>query len=522
MTTAQSTWSPLQTVQQRLACAAPFSFFFDVVQTHWKAHDPVALHRICTLARKQGATHIAVESANSRPGVGQDVDELDARFGGGGAAECVAISFFVGGDENTLIADLPADALIGQLTLVNYREPGSVTFSVSYIYEAILRPPSLPGSPGQLLNNYLCVGGTFSVSVLARQFDLPGVYYCQQNSQTHVCAHASLRMALNGLSASTTTAISNSAINRHLGVTPPCQGLQLGQVVSVIQDLGGMVEEVVDCSKLDSADYMKILASIVESGDRALLVFTTAGSEEHVVCVYGHTRNSDEWHPQAIPAYAGPQSAPFYSSSMWIDHFLIHDDNFGPYYTLSSRALETNKQVAAHWIIAIRARAANIGADLAETLASVYLANTLPTLAPLAPAGTRWLSYITQQQHTYVLRAVLLERQAYIDHLSQSQCHDGSRTSATDVQLLATLPEYFWMVEFSLPALYTGNRSKLGEVLIVPNRPAPPFGPNDLILAIRGPAMMVTKDPQGNFALYGFGLTAHSPVFRPNSPRYEW
>ena len=518
--TLPSTWSLLGTVQQRLSCLPPFSFFFDVVLAHWRApHEAVALHRICTLARKQGARHIVVEAAGGRSALTADVDALDKLHGGGGAAECIAISFFSEGDDATPIEKLLNETLIGQVVIVNYRAPGSGVFSISYIYEAVLRPPSLPGAPPQLMNNYFCVGKDFEIEVLGRQFKTAGIYYCQQNSRTHVCAHASLRMSLNGLNGNGAT-ITNDAINQLLAVTPPLQGLSLGDIVKTIEDLGGMCADVVDCDGLDSATYMKILASIVESGDRAMLVFTTGGAEEHVVSVYGHTRNSDEWHPQAIPAYAGPVSAPFYSSSMWIDHFLIHDDNFGPYYTLSSRALETDPNVKAHWIIAIRKTTADVSGDLAETVSSIHLKNTLPLLAPLMPTA-RWLSYAATVNSPFVLRAVLLTRAEYVEHIRSATCHDGSAHNAADLALFQQLPDHFWMVEFSLPALYTGNRSKLGEVLIIANRPTPP-ATSDYLLGIRAPGILMLGDQHGQGQIFAFGLQAHSPVYRPNRPLHEW
>jgi hypothetical protein len=508
-------------MQQRLSCGAPFSFFFDVVQIHWKStEDPVALHRICTLARKQGATHIVVENASGRADVIEDVDALDSRYGGGGAAECLTISFFSGGDPATPIDAIDAAAFLGQVCLVNYREPGKSAFSITYVFEAILRTPALPGASGQLLNNYVCVGPPFDIRVLGRVFSLSGIYYCQQNSETHVCAHASIRMALNSGGARPT--ISNEQINRHLGVQPPCGGLTLGQIVDVVENLGGKAADVFNCDQMKATDYMKILASIVESGDRALLVFTTGTTNvEHVVCVYGHTRNSDEWHPQAIQAYAGPQSAQFYSGSMWIDHFLIHDDNLGPYYTLGGPALETNDDVKAHWIIAVRDRLAAVDPDVAETLSSVYLTNLLPLMAPLA-AKARWLAYLAQQSHTLVLRAVLVERQSYVDHLMASNCHDGSTCTATDVGQIP-LPDYFWMVEFSLPALYTGNHSKLGEVIIHPNPPTAAPTDDDYIIAIRVPGYVIARPaPGAGFVVIDFPMTAHSRVYRANGPDQEW
>src|SRR5258708_4858484 len=99
-------WTGLTTIEACLCCEPPFSFFFDLVRTHWKSPDthPLTLHRICTLARKQGARFVVVESALSRPDVREEIDALDASLGGGGAAEGLAISFFASEKEPTDVA----------------------------------------------------------------------------------------------------------------------------------------------------------------------------------------------------------------------------------------------------------------------------------------------------------------------------------------------------------------------------------------------------------------------------------
>lgn len=514
------TWTELSTVAQKLACQPPFSFYFDVVEAYWKAATPsnsLPLHRICTLARKQGATLLVVESATDRGSVIAELDALDAARGGGGAAEAIAMSFFQGVEEGAAIADWPANALIGQLILINYRAPRSADFTDTYIFEAILRPPTLPGATLNLLNNYLCPTSTFSCTMHGRVFELQGIYYCQQNQYTSVCAHACLRMALNGLPPHGGR-LSNEDINASVARDDISAGLTLDEVVAVIDGTGKQAE-VIDCSGLDSAQYLAMLASVVESGDRALLVFPTEKlGEEHVVAVFGHTRNSDEWHPQAIPAYAGAQSAQFYTSSMWVDHLLIHDDNFGPYYTLSSRTLEAEPCLKAHYIIAIRDRKPQIRSDFAQGFASIILSNMLPSMAQLGEG--KWFEYITRTQYRYVLRTILVGRENYCAHLMESLGHDQSKLSADDITLTDGLPDQFWMVEYSLPALYTGNRTKLGEVLIATTGDM--AKPTELVLALRVPSLFLVQDGTTGLKPYDCGLTSHSPVYRKDLHVHEW
>jgi len=172
-------------------------------------------------------------------------------------------------------------------------------------------------------------------------------------------------------------------INVHLGIAPPITGLQLSQITDILSKVAGAYSAIIDCSTLPPPLFVSALAAYIESGFIALLVFTTAGSTEHVVTVFGHARNSDQWHPQAIPAYGGPSSAPYLPGSAWISQFLIHDDNFGPYYTLSTRALTEIASVKAHYIIPVLPFAPTIPPHLAEIFGSILLQNNLPALLRL-------------------------------------------------------------------------------------------------------------------------------------------
>jgi hypothetical protein len=376
------------------------------------------------------------------------------------------MAFFSGSNSPQHIEAISEMALSGFVVLINYRRAGSPEWTHSYIHEAIVIPPSKLDPTGRrlgLLNNFISMEKEFRRAVRGREFAIRGIYYCQQNGETHVCAHACLRMALNCLGQANNP-LTSHAINKQLRIAPPLSGLTLGQLVEVIRSVTGADPMIADCTALSKQNYLSIISSFVESGCMALLVFTTANGTEHVVTVFGHTRNSDEWHPQAIPGYSGPQTAQFYTSSSWIDHFLIHDDNLGPHYTLSSRALEVDPTIAAHWIVAIHPHPATLSPHYAESLAAIILRSSLTNLA--SHGSGRWFEFITRLPSTYVMRAILISRTNYQEHLRASSAHDGSALTPAEIALTDGLPDWFWMVEFSLPSLFTGNRSKLGEIFV--------------------------------------------------------
>ncbi|MFT8243255.1 hypothetical protein [Roseomonas sp. BN140053] len=423
--------------------------------------------------------------------------------------------------------DLPSDltevgneSFLGQVTLINYRKPGAVEFDCSYVMEAVFKSPSLDGNGRRLLNNYVYSENTFEREVEGHLLSVKGIFYCQQNSKTHVCAHACLRMAVNTIG-NPEQFLTSAGINKFLNVSPPLSGLSVEQVHDVINASGAAKSVIINCSGLENAVYLSSLASILESGYMCLLVFTTAGAEEHVVTVYGHTRNSDQWHPEAIPAYGGPSSAPFYSSSAWISNYLIHDDNFGPYFTLSSRALDSNPDVKAHWIIAVMPHSPATAPHVAEAIATAALSNNLVNFAPLGKG--QWFSYITRQHQNFVLRTVLLTREEYMEHLKASVGHDASKVTDQQLALYSPLPPLIWVVEYTLPYLYTGNRSKLGEVVVDASKLATVNdNVGDFVAAIRLPGHALIKDTLGNFAFHPMDLDSHSPVFRRADNEHEW
>jgi hypothetical protein len=181
--------------------------------------------------------------------------------------------------------------------------------------------------------------------------------------------------------------------------------------------------------------------------------------------------------------------------------------------------LEVDPNVKPHWIIALQSVKANVLPAYAETLASLVLQNVLPSFA--GQQGARWLEYISRQQWTYVLRPLLVSKQAYYAHAQALTGHDGSKMNAADLARLSCLPDYFWLAEFSLPSLYTGNRSKLGEVFVDAITPLNPANPTDLILGLRIPQFLVMKEVAG---LQGApcALESHAPIFMVKDHDHTW
>jgi hypothetical protein len=102
----------------------------------------LSLHRLCTLARKQGASFVSIESALSRPDVKEEIDALDAHYGSRGEAGAIAIGYFAGGQSPAEIEKVSPDNALGLAVIINYKKPGQADWTCSYVYEARACPAS--------------------------------------------------------------------------------------------------------------------------------------------------------------------------------------------------------------------------------------------------------------------------------------------------------------------------------------------------------------------------------------------
>lgn len=535
-------------VSRIVACEAPYSFFFSLIERHWKCsgNDNSPLHRLATLARKQGAKALVIDDASDLPCVAFEIGALDESYGGGGAAEAYRFSFLSEIPEGEDIGTVGEGALIGLCILINYRAPGSEAFCTSFVFEAFFATPSLEdGQP--LLNNFINCEAAFTVDVRGRAFTIRGLYYAQQNGITSVCAHACIRMATRTMFPARRSP-STQEIDKQVGDASSADGMRVEQIADALAYFTGADIAQVNCDGLQAGEYASILTAVADSGDIALLVFKTGPKGEfgeveeasdqgpqanHVVVVFGYSRNSDEWHPQAMPEYSGAPSARHSPASAWADHFIIHDDNFGPYLTLSSRALEADPSVEADHIIVVRRLKTNFDAHVAEAASAIILTQATQFFADDAP-DNRWLNYLLRYAKPFVTRPVLLTRDEYSAHLSSAVAHDGSTVGAQILEKVVNqLPEILWMVEFTVPDLYTGNHSKLGEVLLDANLANAETFSEERFTGIRVPSrFMLARPGVGEDALgfegrtqrqvVDFPLTSHIGQFERNPPARQW
>lgn len=421
----------------------------------------------------------------------------------------------------------------------------------------------------EMLNNYYHVRGDIEVVIDGRSFDIPAAYFTQRCFvDGSGCAQACLRMSLlhysedkeiEPLSSADISSIVLRERRRRgeLSLAPLSKGLYVQDLEAVLKDQGAAMW-FLDSMKTATPLY-EFAYSLVESGIPALIGFHPAQDDKvlHLMPVVGHTINSDEWLPMAQSFYgtfdAELNPGGYISSSRWATHLIVNDDMLGPYLCLRSRDLlrfsdeqgvrktascnaADDKQhqpslqsriryvigiVREEWEDALRPyHAENVGAsyfwshwermrdNLSEPWRKRFLANPF-------------------KECRLVLRTQLMESEEYVDHLQKHSDHASVETELTpelERQIVEGLPDLFWMVEFSLPEVFSSNRTKFGEVLVkfAPSRQEQDVffdnGTNTLCLAFR----FMNVFEVGEMPSMNLGFISHYPLHRRHDNVLEY
>ncbi len=348
------------------------------------------------------------------------------------------------------------------------------------VYESVIRS-------SRLTNNFVRGGQNWPCVVGGRTFKVKGYLYAQQNGLTNVCAHVALRSAAARFHPAGD--MSYREMNLLLGVdhvNVKTSGLTYQQMQAVLEAAG---------AKCFPADYtqpstnpppfQKYIYGSIESGYPAIVNFGTTDPDGslHAVPVFGHTLNQDTWVPSANLSYFKiGEGTKYIPSESWLSMFVVHDDNWGsnyciPRHYLRSQPLpasgqpppnpeEAVSQCVAH-VISTMPKEVKLNPVRAEIIGADYLFTILPQLPPNNnPWAQRLARYASA--HLLVLRPYLLDPAEYTAHLEKMKDWQGKPVRETLIRdLRANLTkERLWMIELSVPELFSANLRKVGEVLV--------------------------------------------------------
>jgi hypothetical protein len=497
---------------------------FQFVDQHYGS-DPV-LRRIFSQARKHDYQSVLVEEVREADCalLAEENQALAVRSPDFQKAEVHRISFFRSSSDK---APRPEDFL--GYAIFKWDHFGKESKPLACVFEAVMCP-----CRGVIQNNFIHCARRYEVNTTLGRFPVRGVIYAKQNNLTFVCAHAALRSALacvlpeGDISYARMNALAGiDHKSRCVGpVGDKTNGLSPQDLEKILDDLGVPYDKLIHEPKLvDPAtgkplifptEYQRELYGFIESGGPALLAFELdprpgepGEPSRHAVPAFGHTFNEDAWLPNAQRAYFGGAEA-YYPSENWLSNFVIHDDNFGPYFCLPRHFL---KQDNFRLMYGLKSAPTTFRATTAEAIGfnlCYIIAQTYPKrnqfwydrFSVFARSG--WL----------VLRTLLLRRDVYLADLEQMRDREGASLENDFCQRLRNvLPAYFWMVEIGAPELYATTRRKFGEILVAADKPAPPpFSPS-LFLAARLPGLVLVNAGTGSLDVGPSQLRGHTPLF---------
>lgn len=542
------------------SCKPPFSFY-RLIDKYWPGKGAKrTFHRIFSLMRKMNVQTVAVEELARKGELDEEATAIEVRCQGPVRFAAWRFSFFTSKVPSFDCVPYVRDAeYLGYAVLISMRLPNGNY--ARYVYESVIVEPAFHTDDvapfgSSLPGRYIHCVRRYSGWVGGHRFRLTGSFFSQQNGLTHVCAHAALRWLLNNLPERAERIISYEDINRDLqidhsrrkvgryGDDVQAEGLPMDDLLMVLDKRGYKCFDVNFESTVGTPQpYWRFIYSIIESGYPAL-VFFTAPPARHVICAIGHSFNSDIWDAEAKLAYSGAPRMEYLSSASWVDHFIIHDDNYGMYFSMPSKALSPTTQYGGPFQVTGALGVVPTEIDLnplwAEFLASIALRLAIYQ-APWR-MDHFWLKALHEEDVAFgkwvVLRTLLSNKAAYTRHLSDIEDVEGNFLTKDEIKTFVheEIPEHFWITEFTLADLYTANKRKLGEVLFRLSDPQITSEDSGETFTRKLFSACIGLRLPGNILIPQVGqqqtllrrretnLTGHVPLLRPcrPAPPFEW
>lgn len=349
------------------------------------------------------------------------------------------------------------------------------------VVESLLTPPQTQK------NHYLICGGKYDTKYPDQNGNLVSAVienacpFVQQDGVIGICAHASIRMLSMALSCTSKKCKSMTVTDIRQRVTAmpllegshfPSTGLVSFEIVNAIEGMGAtavlyLFERGRERSR--GLPIERVVYPYVESGIPVIVGIETENSG-HAVVVVGHTFDQDSWWQQAeygyFPSFAG--GITWIPSYIWTPEFIVQDDNFGPYMSCPRTLLGMTTN---HVIVPTPNDCPVLLPGYApEILVVGYLSSRNVASYFILSSKTRkpWKDIFPNVFRTenVVLRPLLVKKEQFINHIKSVSLSSETIKLYEDLKL----PQWVWIVEISLPGLYSRGE-KIGEVVLNPTYP---------------------------------------------------
>lgn len=422
-----------------------------------------SLVRVFSLARKLGFRGLLVDSISCEdsPLLVEENQALASEDAEYVRSDIYKFSFF----KEELEDRICPDSFLGYSVLKVDRNSRGRSLC-AHIFEAVLTLPRFPAR-----NNFLQCKRRYRVTnTLGDNFEVDGALYAQQNGKTFVCAHVALRTALACIMPDGDIAYQKiSQFARKRGGLQPAEMEQvfLGLQIPFDKIVFDPCQHNAACLSMPVPPYPRALYGFTESACPALLGFQLTGRDSwHIVPVIGHTFNEDSWVPPSNQGYFQTKNFRFFSSEQWLSSHIMHDDYFGPYYCLPRQFLSRENFRLLYGISLQKSALQSIYAEVHAIGFFRELAVEIKKHSFEDPWMDLFLAF--ESKNGLILRAVYLSKEEYLKHLQicakKKTVPEENNFESLKTAIEPVLPEHFWMVEASMPELFSVSRKKLGEI----------------------------------------------------------
>lgn len=493
------------------------------------------LRRIFSEVRNHNGRTVVVEELNAADAVElvQENEDLEKRFQRPTISSVWRLGFFSEAflNEEDLTA-VAADSFIGYAIIKQDRVPGE--YDKTRVYESVI---------GRSLASRDFIRGAqdWQCCVGSRTFWISGYLYAQQNGATNVCAHVACRTAAARfhLRGDMTYREMNDLLGiDHVDTRADDPGLTSVQMRRILEAAGARcVVEAYPAQSPHAIEprFQSLIYGSVESGYPAIVCFATEGGNNHAVPIFGHTFDGDMWVFCAERFYLRiSERMSYIPSDSWLGDYVCHDDNWGSNYRIPQHFLHTIRQCddwpegprrcskqsdCVAYVLATLPKEILVDSSQAQAIGLDYLRSILRHLPdPSEPWKKRLAQYTGH--HGLVLRPVLVQASQYIEHLGKLVDWDFAPIRQTALEALRGWPDLprgkAWLVELSVPELFSANRRKVAEILIRADRePGSQCDFRNYVLA-RVPGYFVIHTGEADEPNYRFiasGAQGHVPLF---------
>jgi hypothetical protein len=240
----------------------------------------------------------------------------------------------------------------------------------------------------------------------------------------------------------------------------------------------------------------RIIYHYLESGIPVQLIIPTEEGR-HALTIVGHSFNPDVWWALAQEYYSRrPSGGNYHSSTTWIENFIVHDDNFGPYLTVPKDFILAAENQYGVVIIVPLPTDVNMNGERAEMLANMFLAtevdpqklNKAKNDSRITPKTWDWFEVFWRHylRNDVVMRTCLLCSEDF--KISYAPNHLKHHYESM------RFPPKIWLSELSIPELFCHARFRLGEIIF--DSTAAPWPRHRPFLSIHVPGLLIVRDTE--------------------------